>query len=289
MAVISIIIPTFNNWHMLKECIISIQKQRFKIFEIIVVDNNSTDDTSEKVKSFFPNIKLIKNKKNLGVTGGRNTGIRAASKKSDYLLLFDHDIIADKDMIFELLKVAETKDEIGIVTPKIYYWEDKKRIWSAGTGINLWTGQIIFRGGLDKGQYESIEEIEVAPAVMLVKKEVIKRVKNFDDRYFATYEDTDFCFRAREVGFKTYYAPLAIAYHKIPLDSKEEDQRLLTRLYWIGRNRILFMKDFGKNFYIFLFFLPLFILYYFMLSFRNGKLSSFLQFLKGTMVGLIKQ
>lgn len=286
MKKVSVIVPTYNSWSTLKECLKSILKQTLKPYEIIVVDNGSSDETSEKVSRSFPEVKLITLSKNTGVTGGRNTGIKSASRSYGYLLFFDHDMVADKNMILELIRVAQSHPEIGIVTPKIYYWGNKKRIWSAGTSINLWSGQIIFRGGQDFGQYDKTEEIQVAPAAILVKKKVIQKIKKFDDTYFATYEDTDFCFRAKRAGFKTYYAPLALAFHKLPTDFEEESKRLLSRSYWVGRNRVIFMKKYGNNFFIFLLFLPLFSLYYLFLSIRCKQLVNWFRFLQGTLAGI---
>lgn len=287
MKKVSVIIPTYNSLNTLKRCISSIQKQSPEPAEIIVIDNASTDHTSERIKRDFPKVKLITLDKNTGVTGGRNTGIKRANLFTDYLLLFDHDMVAEKGMLKELVKVAESDKKIGIVTPKIYYFGNKKRIWSAGTGINLWTGQVLFRGGEDLGQYDRAEEVQVAPAAILVKRNVMKKLRSFDDTYFATYEDTDFCFRARELGFKTFYAPKAIAYHILSWNPKDDIDRVLSRSYWIGRNRVIFMKRFGKDFAAFLPFLMLFSGYYLLLSILNNRLSDGVTFLRGTLAGLL--
>ncbi len=288
---ISVIIPTYNSWNTLLDCIQSIKNQTLKAKEIVIVDNASTDQTYERIqkskrkkKKEKIKLKIFRNRKNLGVTGGRNKGIKEASKDCDYLFFFDHDMVADRRMLEELIRVAEKSSDIGIVTPKIYYWNDKKRIWSAGTGINLWTGQVLFRGGKDKGQYEREEEVQVAPASMLVKRKVIDKIKGFDDKYFATFEDTDFCFRAKSAGFKVYYAPKAIAYHKISFNPKNEADRLLNRAYWVGRNRILFMKDFGK--FTFWFFIPVFAVYYLRLAIKYRNLGAFFNYLKGIFSGI---
>ena len=284
---VTVIIPTYNSWTTLKECISSVQKQTLKPDEIIVVDNNSSDGTSKRVNQKFPSVKLVTLSINTGVTGGRNAGINKATESSDYLFFFDHDMVAEPNMLKELLLVAETDSTIGIVTPKIYYWGNKKRIWSAGTGINLWTGQILFRGGEDVGQYEDIEEVQVAPAALLVKRKVIRKVKAFDNCYFATYEDTDFCFRVRKRGFKTFYAPKAVAYHKLSDNPIDDAERVLSRASWVGRNRVIFMKRFGKSFPVFILFLPVFLSYYFYLAIKISKFNKWLDFIKGTIVGLL--
>jgi GT2 family glycosyltransferase len=289
---ISVIIPTFNSRKTLIACIESILNQTFKPQEVIVVDNASTDGTSEKVIELMKSrnsIKLVKNDKNIGVTGGRNKGIREVSKKYDYLLFFDHDMVADMKMLEKLLEVVEGDSRIGIATPKIYFWEKKDVIWSAGTGIDLNTGKTWFRNGVDTGQYNEVQEVQVAPAALLVKRQVIDKIKGFDDTFYAVFEDTDFCFRAREFGFLTYYVPEAIAYHRIPYDKKESMKRLLTRLFWVGRNRTIFLKKHSKNLFVYLINLPIFIIYYLYLSLKFGNFRAFTSYIKGTISGLCYQ
>jgi GT2 family glycosyltransferase len=102
------------------------------------------------------------------------------------------------------------------------------------------------------------------------------------------YEDTDFCFRAKKYGFRTYYSPKAIAYHMLSTDPKDEIDRLLSRAYWVGRNRVIFMKKFGNNFVVFLMFLPIFITYYFSKSIKNKRIIDGFKFLQGTFAGIIE-
>lgn len=280
------VVPTFNSWKTLKPCINSLLKQSLKLRQIIVVNNGSTDSTYFNTKKFFPQVKLINLKINTGVVGGRNTGIKMLGKNIDFVLFFDHDMIAERKMIENLASVFSNRADCGIVTPKIYYLSNKSRIWSAGTGINLWTGQVLFRGGVDRGQFDEIERVQVAPAAMLVKNQTLLKVKRFDSKYFATYEDTDFCFRAQKNGFLTYYSPRAVAYHDIPDDKKNESERLLKRIYWVSKNRIIFMREFGNNFLIFLLFLPVYSVYYFRLALKFGSIKDCLTYLKGAFDGL---
>ncbi len=287
---ISVVIPTYNSKNKVIKAVKSLLNQTIDLLEIIVVDNGSSDQTSTKLQLVFgKKIKLIKLQENQGVTGGRNEGVKHLSAKSKMVLFFDHDMIADKKMVEELSKVFETEKKVGIITPKIYYLSDKNIIWSAGTGINLLTGQVLFRGGVDKGQYDLLEPVQVAPAVMLVKADVMKKLKGFDNKYFATFEDTDFCFRANKIGYKTVYAPTAIAFHDLPLDKVGESKRLVKRMYWVGRNRILFMKDFGQFWPIFLLFLIPLSAYYLLLCLKYGSITDYWQFIKGTINGFLNK
>lgn len=283
------IIPTYNQKQDVKDAVESLLKQTVKIDRIVVVNNASTDGTESFLKKNIHDKRfmLVSNPKNLGVTGGRNKGLEYTDE-AEYILFFDHDMVAEPTMLEELLKVAKKNKNIGIVTPKIYFWDKKHIIWSAGTDINLSTGQTLFRGGEDKKQYDSDQEVAVAPAVLLVRKTVIDNIGGFDSTYYAVYEDTDFCFRARKHGFQTWYAYQAIAYHKIPYDQKLAGVRLLGRAFWIGRNRVIFMKKYG-NMRSFIFFLPVFLAHYLLLSLRYRRFHSFFSFVKGSFVGLINK
>lgn len=288
---ISVIIPTKDSWVTLEPCIKSLLTQSFPVFEIIIIDNASKIGLTEKINNLniHQNIrlKIFRNEINLGVTGGRNRGIKEADANSNYLLFFDHDMIADKDMVKKLISVFEDKNSVGIATPKIYYWEKRNEVWAAGTGINLWTGKIIFRGGKDVGQFNRNEEVQVAPASFMVTRDLIQKIGGFDDIYFATYEDTDFCFRAKNAGFKTYYVSDAHAYHKIPYDADKSTVRLLDRTYWIGRNRVIFMKRFGKSFLVFIATIPLYFGYYIYQSLKYKKYKAIIEFINGTFSGLV--
>lgn len=281
---VSVVIPTFNSLPTLIKCIESVLRQTKKPLEIIVVDNNSKDQTYQIIRERFPIVKIFRLSKNYGVTGGRNYGYYKVSKSANFVLFFDHDMVADRNMLKNMLQVAVKDGRIGIVTPKIFYLSDKNVVWSAGTDINLWTGQVLFRGGRDLGQFDKDEEVGVAPACLLVRKELLDSGIRFESKYFATFEDTDFCFRAKDKGYLTYYSAQAKAYHDIFMDKDKEAYRLLSRAYYVARNRILFMRDFGKI--TFWFFVPLYAFYYFRLAFRYKKLKSWFSYLKGVFDGI---
>jgi GT2 family glycosyltransferase len=285
---VTIVIPSFNSTDLF-ECIDSVLNQGYPNFEIIVVDNSTRQNIWRKLQVRFASsnkIKLLKPDNNTGVTGGRNLGVRYSNKDSKYVLFLDHDILLEKDALFELVKVGESDPQIGIVTGKILYFENPEVIWSAGTSINLLTGQIHFNGGKDVGQFDEIKEVQVSPSVILTKRRLLEKIGGFDDLFFANYEDTDFCFRARKVGFKIFYTPYARAYHMIPLNSNISNNRLLARAYPIAKNRIIFMKRHSKCFGLFLFFLPVYIAYYTFLSLRVDNIDAVKNFLQGTVSGM---
>ncbi len=282
---VSIIIPNYNNQD-IYNVVDSVINQDYPNFEIIIVDNSPLPEFWQKLNKLYQHnnkIKLVKPKENLGGAGGRNYGIKYCDPNSSYVLFSDHDIFLKKNALSELVKVSELDQEIGIVTSKVLVFSDPKVIWSAGTSINLVTGQIHFDNGEDVGQYEKNREIQVAPtAIILVKRTLLNILKSFDSIYFHNYEDTDFCFRAKKNGYKVMYAPKSIVYHK----ELSKADKLVGQTFHIARNRIIFMKRHSKYFGIFLLFLPVYFIYYSQLSLRNKRLDGIYSYIKGTYAGL---
>lgn len=188
-------------------------------YQVIVIDNASSDDSCEVISIGFPSVKLIRKDTNLGVTRGRNVGIDyALSNSADYILFLDNDTVIHKTMLTELVSVAEQDDRIAIVTSKIYFYSDRNKIWALGGGVNFYTGHIDLKGygEMDHGQYDSDSAIEVdhvTGCCLLVKSDVIRRVGRFDTRFYSG-QDTELCTRARAFGYKIIAVPEAVMWHK---------------------------------------------------------------------------
>lgn len=239
-------------------------------FEVILVDNGSTDETPEAVKKQFPLVKVIAAKRNLGLNGGKDLGQKYA--RGDYILFLDSDTIVHKNLLKELIKVAKSDHLIGIVCPKMYYYKPKNVIWYAGSFVNLLTSrtQNIGCNQQDNGQFDQIKETQFAPTAYLVTKKAAKKLKGHDESLFMTYGDTDYGFRARKMGFKVIFAPKAHLWHRIKKKENIKTIRALgfnlpMRAYYFARNRVIFMKRHAPklNFLIFmLFFFPFLTLYF---------------------------
>lgn len=280
---VSAVVPTYNLKEIFLQCLKSIAKQDYPRLEIIVVDNG-TDGTYAVVKKRYPNIKVIKNPKNLGSTGGMNTGLKVA--RGDYLWFIDHDNILEPDMLSQMVKLAKSDPQIGVVTPKILYWERRDIIWSAGNSVNMITGVNYSREGKDIGQYDKVEEVHIAPANFLVKRVVINEVGFYDDVFWVSYEDADWCYRVRNAGFKIIYTPKAVCYHKFPLlDKKTSKRRWLSRAYLAARNKIIFMRKCSKYFPLFVLLYPAWFLIYTYQAIRYLNLTALINFYKGMIAG----
>lgn len=242
MVKISVIILNFKTKDLTIRCIESVKKSDYKNIEIIVVDNNSEDGLSEALNK-SKDVIFIPNDKNAGFSGGNNLGIKKALKSgADYIFILNPDTEVEKNTISNLISKMEAKD-VDIASPKIYFHGSKK-IWYGGGEIDQ-LNVLGSHGGMDQidnGQYDQMNETDLATgAAMMIKKEVFEKIGLFDERYFLYYEDADFCFRAKKVGFKIMYIPEAVVYHEnaqsTGLGSSLQD-------YYITRNRMLFAAKF---------------------------------------------
>ena len=244
---VSVVIPTYNKKNDAIELIESVYAQDYKNFELIVVDNNSKDGTPQMIKKKFKKARVIINKKNTGVCGGRNKGIE--NSKGDYIIVIDHDTFVDKKMISSLVRFMEKNPEAGVAGPIVYYYHDKNLIWCAGSAVNLYTGLVKFYGPtvLDEGQFKEPFEVQEIPSAFIFRKDVINKGVKFDEFIFATYEDADFCMNTINIGYKVYLVPEAKLWHKVHkpsgVNSRLQNIGFVTprRAYYVGRNKLIFM------------------------------------------------
>jgi GT2 family glycosyltransferase len=247
---VAIIILNWNGWEDTLECLNSLEKIEYPNYDVLVVDNNSSDGSSKIIKENYPDINLIKNEKNYGFAEGNNIGMKYAMNNSnpDYILLLNNDTIVDKDFLTEIVSVGESDKEIGILGPKIYYYGEPDKIWSVGGKISWKSCRGIHIGlnEIDNGQYEEKREVEyINGCAFLIKTEVIKKIGLMDKKFFLYFEETDLALRASEVGYKSIYVPKAKIWHKI--SKSGGGIKGSVGLYYITRNRWLFMKKWAKK------------------------------------------
>ncbi len=137
---------------------------------------------------------------------------------SDYILLLNNDTVVDKEFLVEMLKVSESNNEIGIIGPKIYYYDEPNRIWFARGKISwkFCRGQNIGYNEIDTGQYDKIAEVEyVSGCAFLIKKEVIDKIGLLDSRFFLYFEEIDWTLRASKLGYQSVFVPNGKIWHKV--------------------------------------------------------------------------
>jgi N-acetylglucosaminyl-diphospho-decaprenol L-rhamnosyltransferase len=220
---LSVIIPSHNDKEFLEKCLTSLYKDNAKTHEIIVVDDFSSDGTSEMVIKHFPDIKIIRNTiKTSGIGRARNRGIKTSRGK--YILFMDADTEIQNGTLDKLFKYMEQNLEVAIAGPKLIY-PDGSLQYSCRTFPNPIT--FIFRG-LGVGEntrimndhlmknfdHNSQKEVEsILGACLIIRRRALESIGIFDEKYFFGYEDTDLCLRARKGGWKTAYVPDAVVKH----------------------------------------------------------------------------
>lgn len=209
---------------LLSETLDSLLGMDYPNFNIIVVDNGSTDGSQEMVRATYPQVALIENGRNLGFGEGNNVGIRRAlDQGGQWVFLLNNDIVADAALLSGLMNVAVSDPTIGALCPKIYYHDEPEKFWYAGGRINYWTGIIAHRGirETDRGQYDTTHETDyLTGCAFLVRREALERVGVFDPVYSPAYgEDADLSTRIQRAGYKLIYAHEGKLWHKVSSSS----------------------------------------------------------------------
>ena len=201
------------------ECLRSLARITDPIPTVILVDNGSSDGTADAVKMEFPGIKLIETGENLGYTGGNNAGIRKALELgADYVLILNNDTIVDRGFLREMLAVSSRSERIGFVSPKIYFQNPPDLLWFAGARFCTWCGYGRMTGyrERDRGQYDQIREIDrPCGCAVLVSRRLCEEAGLMDPSLFLYMDEIEWMLRAKKKGFKAYFAPKAVVWHKV--------------------------------------------------------------------------
>ncbi|MEM2297858.1 MAG: glycosyltransferase family 2 protein [Ignisphaera sp.] len=244
----SVIILNYNGESIIEECLLSVLNTKYPKLEIIVVDNGSTDSSCNIIKKYEPKVRLVKIPYNVGFAIGNNIGIK--SSRGEYIVLLNNDTVVHPSWISNLIKIAESDQNIGILGCKVYYM-GTKILQHAGGKIDVHSTSLPHIGIFeeDVGQYDEIKDVDYVSGVsMMIRRKVIEKIGLFDPDYFLYWEDVDYCFRAKKAGFRIIYVPSAIVEHFEGFSvSKLNKYRHFVRLLF-ERNRILFvLKNFSSR------------------------------------------
>lgn len=210
---ISVVIPNWNGIKLIGKCLDSFQYSTFKNYEIIVIDNGSTDGSKELVKKKFPSVKLVELPKNFGFCRACNEGIKASQR--EYICLLNNDIEIHPKWLSELYEGIRRHPDCGMGASKMLFLDQKDIIYNTGDLYHIWgTGGGRGQGEKDIGQYEKEEYIFGACAgAGIYRRTMFEDIGTFDEDFFIFAEDVDLNFRANWAGYKTIYLPKAIVYH----------------------------------------------------------------------------
>jgi GT2 family glycosyltransferase len=243
---VDVITLTWNQKQDTLDCLASLSQLTYPNYRIVVVDNGSVDDTVEAVRAQYPAVTLIVNERNLGFQGGFNTGIRQALESgADYVFVMNNDTTVQADILDELIKYTSPA-EIGMASPKIYYFAEPDRIWTVGGRRHPITFQMTHTGDgqLDRGQWDQVIERDyLIGCAMLMKHDVLERIGLFDTGYHPIYyEDVDICVRAQQAGYRLLLVPSAKMWHKVSRSGGGYDSP--RQRYLMARHSVRFFRKY---------------------------------------------
>lgn len=259
---LSIIILNHNTKKLLSDALSTIKCSY--PYEIIVVDNASTDGSVSYLKKHFPKIKLIESSENLGFAAGNNLGI--LQNQAEYCMLLNSDTLVGQKALDLLIDYMEVRPDVGIITPKLVL-ENGDIDWGCHRGFPTVANALGYFLGLDKfvpwlsqisgyhllsKNLNTIHEVDVVSgASMLIRKQVIDKIGFLDEDYFMYAEDIDYCFRAKKAGFGVVYFPHAQITHlkgRSGTKSSDEKIRIKTRGYFYQSMKQYYQKHHSVNY-----------------------------------------
>lgn len=257
---VSIITINFNQSKVTSEFLHSLSRLSYPNYEVIVIDNGSTEELDQTITSKFPNVQFFRSSINLGFTGGNNVGIKMA--KGDFYFIVNNDTeISDSNLLEKLLEPFYRDSTIGMVSPKIKYFGNPNLIQYAGYNkINSLTGRNTLIGNLkrDEDEFSKPGYTNYAHgAAMMVKRQVAEQVGVFSSQFFLCYEELDWSAQAFKNNYKIFYQGEVSLLHK---ESLSIGKTSTLKTFYNNRNRILFMRR-NTTSREFLFFVVYFILF----------------------------
>ena len=255
---ISVCIVSWNTRELLYNCIDSILKMTSGVsYEVIVVDNNSSDGSAEMVKQQFPQCKLIESKNNNGFAKGNNLGLRVATGK--YILYLNPDTVLITNALYGMFHFMEANTNIGAVGCKLLNQDGSIQFTCARTFPTLFNQFCYFMmlnrlfpkscstTEMSYWDHRDSREIDcLSGACIFARKDIINKLQGFDEKFFMYAEDVDLCYRIKLEGWKLYYLASEEIYHLEGASSKKQSQKYFSAIAMRESNFQFFVNHYGK-------------------------------------------
>lgn len=239
----AVIICNWNKKEDVLACIDSVFRSNYKEFDLICVDNGSTDGSVKAIQSLRAPIHIISLQENVGGAGGFNAGLEYAMQGSyEYIVLLDNDVIVDETAIASLVSAMELHDELGILGAKIYLAGTENHLQEFGSYIDWDNFNIkpLNQGAKDNNQLPSLLECDYVPAcALIVRSDAIRKVGMMDAQYFIYWDDIEWGYRMKQAGYRVMVTSQAKVWHK--MGAAERKNTFATYYFW--RNRIHFFVN----------------------------------------------
>jgi GT2 family glycosyltransferase len=248
-AGVTIIVLSWNRRARLLACLASLARLDYPTRRVVVVDNGSSDGSPAAVRAQHADAELIANGRNLGFAGGNNVGLAAARRAgSAYAWLLNDDAEVAPASLRLLVAAAEAEPRAAMIGPTVYFADRRDVVWSAGGAIDWRRGRTAMLGfdEPDRGQFGQVARPVdfVTGCGLLVKLPVVEQVGALDERFFAYYEETEWCVRATRAGHVVLHVPPAHIWHALAPSARAASPLVH---YYMTRNRLLFLKVAGAG------------------------------------------
>ncbi len=230
---VTVAVITYNRERILEECLSAIKSLNYPDYEVMVVDNRSTDGSVNLVREKFPEVKVLEMGENRGPNPARNAAM--LKSRANYVFLIDDDTILTSHCLSILMNARDVIPDIAVCHPRIVYYDDRSRIQQEGAEVH-YIGAAIIRNGdmlIKNASMESISTGAASGALLIDRKRAL-RIGLFDEDYFFGWTDGQFTFRLTASGLKCLSVPRAIVYHKMA-------KRGLSKVFYQVRNRWYFI------------------------------------------------
>jgi len=255
---LAIVIINWNSFDLTSDTLVSLSSTSYKNYDIIVVDNFSTDNSAAQLEKDFPSIILLKSDENKGFTGGNNLGFDYAINEGyEYVMMLNNDVAVEPDFLEPLVVKLDMDEKIGGVQPLIYFYHDRELIWNAGSRYNDIFGIPYILGYYrkDKGQLQRKKQKSIdwiTGCAFMIRTEVLKKVGVLKQDFFIYYEDVDLSFRIKEAGYALAYEASSVVYHKTGMSHKSKEKLkegyLNPKVHYLNaRNRLFVLKEYTQK------------------------------------------
>jgi GT2 family glycosyltransferase len=262
---LAIILVNWNSYALTDDTLQSLYKTSYKDYDIICVDNASTDDSLNQLKKNHADIIILTCDQNTGFTGGNNKGMQyALAHGYAYTLLLNNDVAVESDFLEPLVQALDANENLGAVQPLIYFHHDRTLIWNAGSRYNKWLGvtktigynkkdaqhTYRYQNQGDTKNNQPIQNIAwITGCAFMARTEILKKVGLLYEPFFIYYEDVDLSFRIQQQGYDLGYTPASVIYHIAGMSHKSSKKTaegyVSPKVHYLNaRNHIWLLKKY---------------------------------------------